>query len=150
MDIKIEDLSIQLLDQLCEIEKQCFEQEAFTKQQLAYLVADYSTIGLTALVNGEIVGFAIGRVDIGRNEQFGHIVTVDVTPAYRRKGIAQKLLHKLETILSERGIKECRLEVREDNVAALNLYQRLGYTKVGNHEKYYGDAHGFYLKKILQ
>jgi ribosomal-protein-alanine acetyltransferase len=150
MDIKIEGLSIGLLDQLCEIEKQCFEQEAFTKQQLAYLVADYSTIGLTALVNGEIVGFTIGRVDIGRNEQFGHIVTVDVTPAYCRKGIAQKLLHKLETILRDRGIKECRLEVRKNNVAALNLYQRLGYTKVGNLEKYYGDAHGFYLKKILQ
>jgi ribosomal-protein-alanine acetyltransferase len=150
MDITIEDVSIRLLDKLCEIEKQCFEQEAFTKQQLVYLLTDYNTIGLTALVNGEIAGFAIARVDIGRNEQFGHIVTVDVTPTYRRKGIAQKLLHEIETIFKERGINECRLEVREDNVAASNLYQKLGYKKAGRLKRYYGNAHGLYLKKTLQ
>ena len=149
MDIKIEDLSIQLLDQLCEIEKQCFEQEAFTKQQLAYLVGDYSTIGLTAIVNREIAGFAIARINIGRNATSGHILTIDVTPAYRRKGIAQKMLQEIETILRERGIRECRLEVRENNVAALNLYQKLGYKKIGKLEKYYGNAHGLYLKKSL-
>jgi ribosomal-protein-alanine acetyltransferase len=150
MEITIEDVSIRLLDKLCEIEKQCFEQEAFTKQQLVYLLTDYNTIGLTALVNGEIAGFAIARVDIGRNEQFGHIVTVDVTPTYRRKGIAQKLLHEIETTFKERGINECRLEVREDNVAASNLYQKLGYKKVGRLKRYYGNAHGLYLKKTLQ
>jgi ribosomal-protein-alanine acetyltransferase len=149
MDIKIEALSIQLLDQLCEIEKQCFEQEAFTKQQLAYLVTDYSTIGLTAIVNREIAGFAIARINIGRNATSGHILTIDVTPAYRRKGIAQKMLQEIETILRERGIRECRLEVRENNVAALNLYQKLGYKKIGKLEKYYGNAHGLYLKKSL-
>jgi ribosomal-protein-alanine acetyltransferase len=150
MDIKIEDLSISHLGRLCKIEKQCFEQEAFTKQQFAYLLTDYNTIGLAARVNGEIAGFAIARVDIRRNVQFGHIVTVDVAPAYRRKGIAQKLLHEVEISLRERGIKECRLEVRENNVAALSLYQKLGYRKVGKLEKYYGNAHGLYLKKILQ
>jgi len=150
MDIKIADVSISLLDKFCEIEKQCFEQEAFTKQQLAYLIADYNTIGLTAIVNGEIAGFALARVNIRRNVMFGHTLTIDVAPAYRRMGIAQKLLYEIETILRGRGIKECRLEVRENNVAALNLYQKLGYTKVGNLENYYGDAHGLYLKKILQ
>jgi ribosomal-protein-alanine acetyltransferase len=150
MNIQIEDLSIRLLDKLCEIEKRCFEQEAFTKQQLAYLITDYSTIGLTALVNGEIAGFAIARVNIRRNVTFGHILTIDVAPAYRRKGIAQQLLQEIETILRERGINECRLEVRENNTAALNLYQKLGYTEIGKLEKYYGTAHGLYLKKSLQ
>ena len=80
---------------------------------------------------------------------FGHIVTVDITPAYRRKGIAQKMLHEIETTFKEVGIKECRLEVREDNVAASNLYQKLGYRKVGKLRKYYGNTHGLYLKKTL-
>jgi len=150
MDIKIEDVSIRLLNKLYEIEKQCFEQEAFTKQQLAYLLTDYNAIGLVARVNGEIAGFAIARVNIGRNASFGHILTVDIAPAYRRKGIAQKLLQQIETIFKERGIKECSLEVREGNVAASNLYQKLGYKKVGKLAKYYGNAHGLYLKKTLQ
>ena len=150
MDIEIEDLSIRHLGRLCEIEKQCFEQEAFTKQQFAYLLNDYSIIGLAALVNGVIAGFAMARLDIRRNVQFGHIVTVDVAPAYRRKGIAQKLLLEVEALLRMRGIKECRLEVRENNVAALSLYQKLGYRKIGKLEKYYGNAHGLYLKKFLR
>jgi ribosomal-protein-alanine acetyltransferase len=149
MAVKIEDTSIRLLGKLYEIEKQCFGQEAFTKQQLIYLLTAYNAIGLAARVNSEIAGFAIARVDIGRNTSFGHILTIDIAPAYRRKGIAQKLLHEIETIFREKGIKECRLEVREDNVAALNLYQKLGYKKVGKLEKYYGDAHGLYLQKTL-
>ena len=149
MEIKIEALSIKFLDKLYEIEKQCFKQEAFTKQQLAYLLTDYNTVGLAARVNGEIAGFAIARVEIGRNAQFVHILTVDITPFYRRKGIAQTMLHEIETLFKERGIEECRLEVREGNVAALSLYQKLGYKKVGKLEKYYGTAHGLYLKKSL-
>jgi ribosomal-protein-alanine acetyltransferase len=149
MEIKIEDASIRFLDKLYEIEKKCFEREAFTKQQIAYLLIDYNAIGLAARVNGKIAGFIIGRIDIGRSTPSGHILTMDIEPSHRRKGIAQKLLHEIEDIFKERGIKECRLEVREDNVAASNLYQKLGYKKVGKLEKYYGDAHGLYLKKTL-
>jgi ribosomal-protein-alanine acetyltransferase len=149
MAIKIEYASIRLLGKLYEIEKQCFGQEAFTKQQLTYLFTAYNAIGLAARVNSDIAGFAIARLDIGRTTSFGHILTVDIAPAYRRKGIAQKLLQGIEAIFREKGIKECRLEVREDNVAALNLYQKLGYKKVGKLEKYYGKAHGLYLQKPL-
>jgi ribosomal-protein-alanine acetyltransferase len=149
MKIKVEDASVRFLDKFYEIEKRCFEREAFTKQQIAYLLTNYNAIGLVARVNGEIAGFVIGRIDVGRNMPFGHILTVDIEPSHRRKGIAQKLLREIEAIFTERGIKECRLEVREDNVAASNLYQKLGYKKVGKLEKYYGDAHGLYLKKAL-
>jgi len=149
MAIKIEYASIRLLDKLYEIEKQCFGQEAFTKQQLTYLFTTYNAIGLAARVNSDIAGFAIARLGIGRNISFGHILTVDIAPAYRRKGIAQKLLQEIEAIFREKGIEECRLEVREDNVAALNLYQKLGYKKVGKLKKYYGKAHGLYLQKTL-
>ncbi len=150
MDIEISAVNLRFLDRLCEIENQCFDQEAFTKQQLACLISDYNTIGLTAVVNAEIAGFTLARVNIRRNVTFGHILTIDVAPTYRRKGIAQKLLQEIETILKERGINECRLEVRESNAAALNLYQKLGYRKIGILEKYYGTAHGLYLKKSLQ
>ena len=149
MELEISDIHIGLLDRLWEIENQCFDQEAFTKQELAYLIADYNTIGLTARVNGEIAGFAMARINIRRTVTFGHILTIDVAPAYRRKGIAQKLLQEIETIFKESGIKECRLEVRENNTAALNLYLKLGYKKIGRLEKYYGTAHGLYLQKSL-
>ena len=149
MNIEIVEATIRLLDKLYEIEKKCFKQEAFTKNQLTYLIANYNTIGFAALVNGEIVGFILARVNIRSNITFGHILTIDVAPVHRRKGIARKLLQEIEVILKRKGIKECRLEVRENNAAALNLYQKLGYTQIRKLEEYYDNAHGLYLKKSL-
>jgi len=149
MEIKIETASIRLLDKLYEIEIQCFNQEAFTKRQIGYLLADYNTIGLVAKVDGETAGFIISRVEIENDTLHGHIITINVTPAYRRKGIASKLLQETEAILKGKGITECNLEVREDNLAALRLYQNSGYKKIGRLEKYYADKHGLYLKKSL-
>jgi ribosomal-protein-alanine acetyltransferase len=149
MEIAVEDLSIKLLDKLYDIEKQCFDKEAFSKQQIAYLIRDYNSIGLAARADNEVVGFVIARVDIRRNMRFGHILTVDVSPAYRRMGIARKLLTQIEELLKQKGATECRLEVRENNATALSLYGKLGYKKVGRLERYYGDTHGLYLRKIL-
>jgi len=149
MEIRIETASIRLLDKLCEIEAQCFAQEAFTKRQMAYLLKDYNTIGLVAKVNGDIAGFIISQVEVENDTLYGHIITINVSPAYRRKGIASKMLEETELILKEKRITECRLEVREDNSAALKLYQNGGYQEVGRLEKYYSDKHGLYLKKSL-
>jgi [ribosomal protein S18]-alanine N-acetyltransferase len=148
MNVIIEDANIRLLGELYEIEKLCFEEEAFSKQQIGYLLEDYNAVSFIARVDGEIAGFIIGRVDLIRNRPVGHIMTIDVAPNYRRKGIAQKLMLKTEAIFKTKGVKECRLEVRENNVAALSLYLKLGYEKISLLEQYYGEAHGFYLRKV--
>ena len=149
MEIKIETASIRLLDKFCEIENQCFSQEAFTKRQLAYLLTDYNTIGLVAKVNSDVAGFIISQVEIEKDTLYGHIVTVNVAPNYRRKGIATQMIKDTEKILRDKGIGESHLEVREDNSAALKLYQNSGYIKIGRLEKYYGNKHGLFLKKTL-
>jgi ribosomal-protein-alanine N-acetyltransferase len=149
MEIKIESASIRLLDKLYEIEGQCFNQEAFTKRQIAYLLTDYNTIGLVAKANSDIAGFIISQVEIENDTLYGHIITINVAPAYRRRGIASKMLKETEEILKAKGITECHLEVREDNSAALKLYENSGYQKICRLEKYYSNKHGLYLKKSL-
>lgn len=149
MELKIETASPKLLDKLFEIEEQCFDQEAFTKRQIAYLLTDYNTIALVAKTNNDIAGFIITQIEIENNTLFGHIITINVASTYRRRGIASKMLEETEIILKQKGIGECHLEVREDNSAALKLYQNSGYQKVSRLEKYYGKAHGLYLRKIL-
>jgi ribosomal-protein-alanine acetyltransferase len=149
MEIKIETATIKLLDKLYEIEKQSFQKEAFTKQQIAYLLTAYNSITLVARGNDEIVGFAIGSIDVNRGTPNGHVLTIEALPLYRRRGIAERLLNELEAFFKEKGAVESRLEVREDNVAAINLYLKLGYMPVAKLERYYKDAHGLYLKKNL-
>jgi [ribosomal protein S18]-alanine N-acetyltransferase len=149
MEVKIETATIKLLDKLYEIEEECFDQVAFTKRQIAYLLTDYNTIALVAKANSDIAGFIIAQVEVEENTEFGHIITINVTPTCRRQGIAKKLLREIETLLKQKGITESHLEVREDNNTAIKLYLNSGYQKIGKLEKYYGKKHGLYLKKTL-
>ncbi len=149
MEVKIETASLKLLDQLFKIEEKCFDQEAFSKRQIAYLLTDYNTIALAAKADNNIVGFIIAQVEVEENTEFGHIITINVAPNFRRQKIATKMLREMENLLKQKSINECRLEVREDNHAAIKLYHTLGYQTVGKLERYYGTKHGLYLKKIL-
>ena len=147
MEIAVETATIRMLELLYEIEKQCFKQEAFSKLQIRFLLTDYNGISLVAKIGGEVAGFIIGRIDFVDDRPVGHVMTIDVAPAYRRQGVGQRLMVELETLLKKKGATECRLEVRENNVAALGLYQKLGYQTVSMLENYYGLTHGLYLRK---
>ena len=149
MEIKIVTATIKLLDKLYAIEEQCFDEEAFSKRQIAYLLTDYNTIALAAKDNDTTAGFIIAQIDVESNLEFGHIVTLNIPPNYRRKHVATRLLQEMESMLKQRGINECRLEVREDNHIAIKLYQTIGYQTIGKLECYYGKKHGLYLKKSL-
>jgi len=149
MAVTVKDASIKYLERLSEIEKECFSEEAFTKKQISLLLGDYNSIGLIAEENGDIVGFIVGMIYPEGKVVNGHILTIDVSPSHRRKGIGQMLLKEVENVFVQKGVQACLLEVREGNVAAISLYHKLGYKDIGRLENYYGKAHGIYLKKIL-
>ncbi len=149
MELVIEDASIRDLDRLYEIESACFLEEAFSKAQIAQLLKDYNSISLVARVGEDIVGFLISTVYADRKALHGHVLTIEVLPAYRRSGVGKALLDEVENIFRQKGVKSLTLEVREDNVAAIGLYRKLGYEVVGQLKNYYGSAHGIYLRKAL-
>lgn len=150
MSLSIRPADKKYLDALHKIERECFTFEAFTKDQLAFLLDDANSVGLVAFVNDEIAGFVIGVIyDWGR-EKIGHVVTLDVALKYRRKGVGMRLLKDLELKFKEKGVDSCYLEVREDNKAAQQLYRNLGYEQVRVLEDYYGPGvNGVQFKKLL-
>ena len=79
---------------------------------------------------GEIVGFCACWL-IGDEL---HINTVAVSAALRRQGIATGLLTHL---LRSTGARRATLEVRRSNVAALKLYESLGFTTTAVRPLYY-------------
>lgn len=149
MLVTIEKASIEHLNRLYEIEIKCFERDAFTQQQIACLLTDSTSSGLISRVEHEIVGFVIGKTYMDKRLTTGHILTIDVSPEHRRKGIGQRLLQEIEGIFKDKGVKICYLEARENNAAALKLYRKFGYTKTGRLSNYYGNAHGIRLRKVL-
>lgn len=148
MELKIEAATLRLLDSLYQIEQQCFSEEAFSRRQIAYLLTDFNTIALVAKVDFALAGFVIVQLETDEIV-FGHVVTLNVAPSFRRKKVATQLLAAMERQLKLRGVGECRLEVREDNKSGIALYLKVGYCAVGRLERYYGKKHGLYLKKTL-
>ena len=150
MSITTRRASLKDLDTLCEIEKECFTSEAFTREQIGYLLRTPTGVGLIAEMGHETVGFIIGLIREYGDARIGHICTLDVSTKHRRRGVASRLLDDLERVFRERGVQTSHLEVRVNNLAAQELYRKHGYTDVGVLRNYYGGGiHGIQLKKNL-
>ncbi len=65
------------------------------------------------------------------------ILTLAITPAYRRKGHASKLLQEACAILRHGQTARVFLEVAANNTAALALYSRNAFTPSGRRSGYY-------------
>jgi len=62
---------------------------------------------------------------------------VVVAPAARRKGVGERLLQALLTAARETNSNSVFLEVRESNIAARGLYEKLGFYPSGRRKSYY-------------
>ena len=66
-----------------------------------------------------------------------HITTIAVKPGYRRRGHARALIGA--ALAAYPDASHVHLEVRPTNVAALALYESLGFRETGRRPRYYGD-----------
>lgn len=66
-----------------------------------------------------------------------HINTVAVRPSARRQGFATTLLRHVLKEAAGSGAQRATLEVRRSNVAALKLYERLGFAVEAVRPAYY-------------
>lgn len=83
--------------------------------------------GLVWEEDGKIVG-NLSLISFNRQgKRYTLIANVATHPAYRRRGIARLLTENALQQIHERGETEAWLHVREDNPAAIQLYQSLGF-----------------------
>jgi len=150
LPITIQQATVNDLETLYKIERECFTIEAFTKTEIAYLLEAPNAISLIARVDDEIAGFTIGLIHNYDKVRAGHVYTIDVAIRHRRRGVGLRLLKELEQIFIKRGVKICYLEARFDNVAAQELYRKHGYAEARTLRDYYSrGAHGIRLVKRL-
>jgi ribosomal-protein-alanine N-acetyltransferase len=138
MSITIRQAAVGDLDKLSNIEKSCFRVEAFTREQIAYLLKSPEGVSLVAQTDREIVGFVLSLIYRFNRTKVGHIFTLEVLVEHRRKGVASMLLDELERKLIKKDVRTCFLEVRADNVAARRLYRKHAYTATEQLKHYYG------------
>lgn len=66
-----------------------------------------------------------------------HINSLAVDPAWRRQGMARRLVGEVVRDAAAAGATQATLEVRRSNTAALALYERLGFACEGVRKDYY-------------
>ena len=116
------------------IENTCFAtplsldmlKKEFANPDGAYLVAE---------VEGNVVGYA-GYWSVVDEAQ---VMNVAVLPDYRRCGIGQALIRALCQTAQENHLASMSLEVRESNLPAIKLYEKMGFYSIGERKNYYRD-----------
>jgi ribosomal-protein-alanine N-acetyltransferase len=105
---------------------------------IADLLAGEGVIGLMADDATGPLGFVLARVVAGEAE----ILTIAVDPNHRRSGLGQALLTAASDLAMQQGGKALFLEVSVDNQAALALYEKARFVRVGLRRGYYTGADG--------
>ncbi len=70
----------------------------------------------------------------------GHITNVAVHPDHRKKGYGLRICEHLMRQALDLGAQYFLLEVRQGNLAAQQLYRKLGFKRAGIQEGYYTDT----------
>lgn len=120
------------LPQVAAIEQACFSlpwseksfREACTKPENIYLVCE----------NEEAVAGYCGMWTVLGE---GSITNMAVAEAYRNQGVGAALLLELQKRGKEKAVNVLFLEVRESNVAARRLYEKMGFQDIGRRRNFY-------------
>jgi len=93
---------------------------------------------ILAIAGGAVVGTLVAGWDGWR----GNMYRLAVDPDYRRRGIAEELVHRAEDVLRLRGAQRITSLVLADELAAARFWQSVGYESdpsVERHAKNLGD-----------
>lgn len=135
MRLRIDAMRLDDLPEVHAIERASFTtpwpDDAYRSELLTNRLASY----LTARLGDSVVGFAGLWLMVDE----AHITTFAVHPAWRRRGIGERLLVAALDVAIDRGAREATLEVRLSNVAARRLYEKYGFRPVGLRPRYYTD-----------
>lgn len=133
--LRIEPMTLDDLPAVHAIERASFTtpwpDDAYRSELQTNRLASY----LVARIEDEVVAFA----GIWLMVDEAHITTFAVHPAWRRRGIGERLLLAILDGAIARQAREATLEVRLSNVAARRLYEKFGFRPVGLRPRYYTD-----------
>lgn len=106
--------------------------EPWNNNQCRSMLSLPGTQLIIASYNNEPCGFTISRSVAGEEE----LLMIAVDPQYQNKGIGLILLKQLIADAANNSVAAVFLEVRSNNPAQ-NLYERLGFQKIGLRRAYY-------------
>lgn len=134
-NISVREMTLNDLDSVLDIEnisfttpwtRESFEKEIKNNQLAKYLVIEY---------DNRIIGY--GGMWFIIDE--AHITNIAIQREFRNKKLGSFLVRAMIEYAEGLGIHRMTLEVRESNIPARRLYEKLGFSPCGKRPKYYQD-----------
>lgn len=132
MDYSIEKMHEGHIPGLVEIEKECFSHPWTFEGFQAELDNDCAHF-YAAVDQGKPIGYIGFHAVLDE----GYMDNLAVLTEYRRQGIAAALLQYALDRCKELDLAFLSLEVRKSNGAAISLYEKYGFKKVGERKRFY-------------
>jgi ribosomal-protein-alanine N-acetyltransferase len=106
----------------------------WSPEQYQEILSSASRVILIAEADGRVQGFLIARCGIE-----WEIENLVVAEALRNQGLGTQLVRQLLDLARSREAETVLLEVRESNIAARALYEKLHFRETGRRKGYYRD-----------
>ncbi len=94
-----------------------------SRQEIERQIQLSQVIFLVAEAEGKVIGTVLATHD-GRK---GWINRLAVDPAYRHRGLAQRLVAEAEAELEKAGLGIFAALIEEDNLPSIRLFEKMGY-----------------------
>ena len=143
VEVRLREYEPDDLEALWRLDQACFEEGiSYSQDELqhyiglkgAFTVVAEAELREAGKSQNTICGFIIAH---RRRGGFGHILTIDVDPYFRQRGVGTQLLLRSHDRLAREGCHTVFLETAVNNVAAIAFYKRHGYTVVRTIPRYY-------------
>ncbi|MFZ9643021.1 MAG: ribosomal protein S18-alanine N-acetyltransferase [Candidatus Methylopumilus sp.] len=89
-------------------------------------------------MDDSIIGYAILMMVLDE----AHLLNISVAPSHKGQGLGRHLLDHMMQIGREKGGLNMFLEVRPSNIAAITLYESIGFNEMGVRPGYYPAHNG--------
>lgn len=132
MDIRIREMQIADVDAVTALEESCFSMP-WKKQDFEDILTNPDRFYLVAEIDNMVVGGCMLTMIAGE----GDVSNVAVYESYRGNHIATALMQELLRMGGENGIRDFTLEVREQNLPAIRLYEQAGFVSEGIRPNFY-------------
>ena len=126
------------LDAIYALECAAFAGDRLSRRALRrFLHASHRPL-LTARSNGRMIGYVL--ISMHPRSSAARIYSLAVQKDQGGRGVGRELLMAAERYARAHGRTRMRLEARYDNLAAIALYEKLGYRPFGRYPGYYDDG----------
>jgi len=139
------------VDELAALENRCFDATtAITRRQWKYLIRSRTAdVRVVRRENRIIASMVVLRFRVHKGV-LSRIYSLSVDAEYRHQGLGRAMVNEAIEQLRHDGVRVAVLEVDQENLPAIRLYEKLGFRTVRSLTDYYGPGrHGWKMRLDL-